>query len=150
TGNYTGFSITAVPAQKAEKAYPKTTPREPGSTWEVVTITIVDKPAVPKAKYLRIKRDGREDVDEKCLLKQSFTTLKCYFDDDEGGEDVKDEKQEPEPEEEITTNTILEEIQELKKEISKIHERLNEMEEEDDDEDEDKVNPEQVVDEAAT
>lgn len=150
TGKYTGFSITAVPAQKAQKSYPKTTLRELGWPWEVVTISIVDKPAVPKAKYLSIKRDGGDDVDEKSLLKQIFTTLKSYFDDDEGGEAVKDEKQEPEPEEEITTNTILEAIQELKKEISKIHERLNEMVEEDDDEDEDKVNPEQVVDEAAT
>ena len=74
-GKYQGFSITAIPA-----AMKKTTLEDIGWPFEVVTVSIVDRPAVPKARYLSIKRGDK--MDEKSVLKTIFENLKQYFEQD--------------------------------------------------------------------
>lgn len=66
-GGFGGFSIMAVPkqsaedvAQKREAVSKRVTLRDieaAGHDWEVILVSLVDKPAVPSAKWLAVKRE---------------------------------------------------------------------------------------------
>jgi hypothetical protein len=109
-GKYQGFSITAIPA-----AMKKTTLEDIGWPFEVVTVSIVDRPAVPKAKYLSIKGGG-DKMDEKSVLKSIFDSLKQYFENDKTVEEVVDagEVQALKAEIDSLRNSIKEVMDELK------------------------------------
>lgn len=110
-GKYQGFSITAIPA-----AMKKTTLEDIGWPFEVVTVSIVDRPAVPKARYLSIKGGG-DKMDEKSVLKSIFQTLKGYFESEE------ESRESPED------DGIKEEVETLKSEIKTLKSEISELKE---------------------
>lgn len=140
-GEYTGFSITAVPAAVKQK----TTLRDLGGEWEVVTVSIVTNPAVPKARYLTVK--GGENVDEKSVLKSIFESLKQYFESSptmKEEEDVTDDGGAAMDVNE-TLKAYEESIKELREEIRALKEALKEGE----DPEGDAPAPDEAVDEPA-
>lgn len=111
SGRYTGYSITAVP-RATKDAQRRTTLRDIGWPFDVVTVSIVDNPAVPKARFLSLKHDnGGDTMDEKSVLKSIFQTLKGYFESEEEKEASEEDG-------------IKEEVESLKSEINELKETL--------------------------
>lgn len=116
SGEYTGYSITAVP-RATKDAQRRTTLRDIGWPFDVVTVSIVDNPAVPKARFLSLKHHhGGDKLDEQSVLKSIFETLKRYFE--------KADDEEPIPLEEV--KALKEEVKELKSSVSEILTALKE------------------------
>ena len=147
SGEYTGYSITAVP-RATKDAQRRTTLRDIGWPFDVVTVSIVDNPAVPKARFLSLKHHhGGDKLDEQSVLKSIFETLKGYFE--------KAEDEEPIPlEDEV--KALKEEVKELKSGVSEIltalkeaqdPEEANETHEAPEDEADDEADAEKVDDE---
>ena len=119
-GEYTGFSIAAVPV--ATKSVSKrTTLRDLGWPWDVVTVSIVDRPAVPKAKFVAIKREE----DDESILYKIFKILEKKF---RGDKMVKSngatEPQTTKQDQQDQDQSILEAIQALQNEIEAIKEEI--------------------------
>jgi len=100
-GRYSAFSISAIKSVvKSDRADKRKTLSDLGENWEVAFVSIVDRPAVPKAQYVSMKsepkmdsvennnkggdimvdeKNDKEEVDYKGVLKSIFDTLKEHF-----------------------------------------------------------------------
>lgn len=89
-GTYKGFSITAIPAVTKSRVNKKSLD-DLGPDWEVAFVSIVDEPAVPKARYVAVKnlKDGDNvsgSKDEKGVLMSILATIKEHLGVDDDGD----------------------------------------------------------------
>ncbi len=112
-GKYTGYSVTAVPVSTKSVFFKKATLRELGWPWDVVTVSIVTKPTVPKARFISVKGD------DESILYKIFKILEEKF----RGDDMtkkEDFNQSQENQNQEFLNQLSESVQALKTEIEAI------------------------------
>ena len=112
-GKYKGYSVTAVSAS-TKSVFKKTTLRELGWPWDVVTVSIVSEPAVPKARFISVKGD-------ESILYKIFKILEEKF----RGDDMT--KKEDFNQSQEFLNQLSESVQALKTEIEAIKTEITEL-----------------------
>lgn len=117
-GEYNGFSVTAVPAVTKSAIFRKKTLAEIGWPWDVVTVSIVDRPAVPKAKFISVKRD-----DDEFILYKIFKILEEKF----RGDTVTNDSPEEQAPQDDGLNDLTERIMGLQAEIETIKNDIETM-----------------------
>jgi len=70
SGELNGFSIMAVPGVAKQAALKRVTLRDLGPDWEVVSVSLVDNPAIPMAKFIAIKEEKHSMLEK---VKEALT-----------------------------------------------------------------------------
>lgn len=140
SGDIGGFSIMAIPkAMKGKKtaksSAKRTTLKDLGDDWLVNFVSLVDEPAVPKAKFVAIKSKKKDEEGEKSILKSIKELLTSIVEKEEPEE--MEENQEPKDDEGGDITLTPEQLQKIIKEtvkttVSEVIEQMKDDEPEDD------------------
>lgn len=122
-GEISGFSIMGIPkAEKSAGAASKRTTladfEDAGKDWEVNAVSLVDRPAVPKAKFVAIKAES-EEIDDS-ILQKFMAAIGLAAKDEKGGGDGGNEKGEKKGEDgddKLTKDDVKSIVRETIKEI---------------------------------
>ena len=139
SGDIGGFSIMAIPkAMKgreiAKSSAKRTTLKDLGDDWIVNFVSLVDEPAVPKAKFVAIKSKKQDEKEEKGILKSIKELLASIVEKEESEEMEGD--QEPKDDEGGDITLTAEELQKIieetvKKTVVEVLEKLQDEPEDD-------------------